>query len=171
MNKLLLYSVSCAQAKDNYNKTIVNSIKLKDIKKFLSNDEIREMPFINDNDQLHIWGCKDSAYYDRRMLSVKSDDIIAFSINKKFVIKGKVACVLKNKLVSKYCWGDEHFSHIIIIKNITKVKIPYEILFKDISYNPKAKVNGLVIVDTSKMMKLLEKVSSIDDYFEEYTIS
>jgi len=165
MEGLILFSIGSTKTKVNFTKTVLNGFEIKDIRPFLDTDKYDKI-----NSKLYFWGCKSSVYYKRKMQKVGQGDIIAFSLNKEFIIKGKILDLIDSKEISEFLWGDNQYSNILIISEIEKISIPYSVIFNDIGYNPKAKINGLVLVDSKKLEKLASKHNEINSYLKTYAV-
>lgn len=168
MNRLTLFSVGRPQTKINFNRSILNGFNAVDIQHFINRGILNKSHI--QQDKIYFWGCKYSKYYENKIRKLSQGDIIAFSERKEFIAKGKIVTILENKDLSKFLWGDEQFSYILVIKDVERISIPYSVLFNDIGYNCKAKINGLVLVDSNRLERLEDKHRSVDTYFQKYIV-
>ena len=168
MNGLILFSVGSPQTRVNFNKSILNGYKMDEVSQFIDEDLLKGIDI--QNNHLYFWGCKSSKYYERKIPKVNRGDTIAFSVKKEFIVKGKIIAVANNKALSKFLWGDEQYSHILIISDIEKISLPYSVLFNEIGYSPIAKITGLVLVDNAKLKHLNAEYRSVDEYLKKYIV-
>lgn len=168
MGRLILFSVGSSQTKVNFNKSVMKGFDIAEVYQFF------DISIINKNDlqqgKLYFWGCKSTKYYERKIHKVEQGDIIAFSMNKEFVIKGRIVGLTESRDLSKFLWDDAQFSYILIISDIENILIPYSVLFNDIGYSPKAKINGLVLVDTKKLERIAQQYRNVEVYLHEYVV-
>ncbi len=135
---------------EHYQITVVNKIKLKDIRSYLSVSIYSELRDIF-GDVLQVWGVKQAKRSSWKKL--RNGDTILFYMRRKFITKAVVQYKIHNENLAKFLWGtdndDTTWEYIYFLNCVEPMHISLE-EFNRISGYKFKQVQGFQICEQTK---------------------
>lgn len=155
---------------ENINRTIRSSITLKEIKKFLSDDDLYKLetksPDIN---ILHCWAMTES----RRTVyeAMHEGDFVLFTLKNsgRFEFWGEVNLKIENELLGRYLWDftpNKPWRLIYFLRNLRAIDIEKTRLVETLSYNSSYNVPGIIKVNRINLEIAINRFGSLENMIE-----
>ncbi|MEW4239335.1 helix-turn-helix transcriptional regulator [Priestia megaterium] len=157
-NVIALQPTSDKIAQNNYEKTIINSIKLEDIKPYLNSSDYRSLQQIYPDGKCYIWGVKDGKnlatkkQYDK----LNVNDTVLFYQAGLFYSKASIAFLTTSTGLSLFLWEDGIYKNIYFVTKVEAFNLAIEQFNKFVySREEKFPLMGFRVLDREKSLQLL----------------
>lgn len=158
-NEVALQPTSDPVAQENYKKTIIESIKLNEIKLYLSSSQHEDLKRIYPDGNCYIWGVKDGKNLMTKKQYEKltpNDTTVLFYQAGLFYSKASVTYLMTSDTLSRYLWDDEIYKNIYFITKAEAFNLAIE-QFNKFVYGREEKfpLMGFRVLDREKSLELL----------------
>ncbi|MEC1628645.1 helix-turn-helix domain-containing protein [Bacillus paranthracis] len=119
-------------AKENYEKTILNTVSYEVLEKHLTQSQIEELKEIYDGEEPKVWAVTDAqdggnkAQYKK----ISVGDLALFYGNSRYYSQMEIAYLAENNTLGQELWGDEGFVNFYFVTNVKSIDVPVELVNK-----------------------------------------
>ncbi|WP_176528128.1 helix-turn-helix domain-containing protein [Bacillus cereus] len=155
-------------AQKNYEKTIINSIKLEDIKPHLNTSQYEELQKIYPDGNCYIWGVKDgkNSVTKKQFDKLNVSDTVLFYQAGLFYSKALITFLTTSTTLSLYLWNDELYKNIYFVTKVEAFNLAVE-QFNKFVYGREKKfpLMGFRVLDREKSLQLLLALEIIESEY------
>lgn len=146
---------------EHFQSTIVNPVDISLIKKFVSEDEFKNLEKLYPNAKVSTWGIKPASTsrnetYWKRM---EEDGVVLFYANKKFFASGIIKYKIHNKDIASKLWGNDEegktWEYIYFLDEIKERNISIE-HFNEVSGRTAPNVRGIIVLKDDDSKRIIE---------------
>ncbi|CAK8584788.1 HNH endonuclease [Priestia megaterium] len=171
MSKVILQPTGSAVAKLNYQTSVLNTVELKLLRKYLSKKEVIYLENIYGNCGVPVWGViagvgnRNKKYWER----INEGDVALFAGNNKIFSSATITHKLYNKQLAIELWGWKEgvtWECIYFLDEIRHHNIRIQEFNRLLGYKLDNPIRGFRILDEERSLKVLEYFNfKSDKYF------
>lgn len=149
------------EAEKHYNNTVNNFIELNNIKKYITNDEYKELLDIYPSGKVKLWGIREgkSDVNSKTWDKLEIGDIVYFIGNKKVIKSACIVYKMKNDKLANSIWGsyeNKTWEYIYFINEAKDLDINFNVICEIVGYSSNYIPRGITILDKDKSLSLIE---------------
>lgn len=152
---------SIKKSNKNYTNTIVNSVDIKKIKEFVTEEQYENLFNLYPEKLIPTWGIssgKNEANV-KKWNSINTGDLVFFTADKEVHSYGFVTFKLHNSKLAEELWGKNEegntWEYIYFLSEIKKCNIPQSFINEILGYNPKYAVQGVNVLKENQSNTIL----------------
>ena len=169
MNHIILQPTGNKDAREHYNDTIENPVRIERIKKYVDTTIYENILELYPDGNIYIWGVTNGANdaNKHKWEKIKKGDVTLFSQDGMIFRTAITTMAFHNKSLANYLWGvndkGETWENIYLVDDIKALNISYKQFNKIVGYDEKYIIQGFNVLDDLKSEKLFNKLDLYSD--------
>ena len=160
MSKIILQPSGNKDAREHYEDTLANPVKLSSIEKFISQKHKEVLDEIYPDGNLFIWGVTPAGNNIGKWNKINSGDVTLFSRDGAIYSSAVTTYKFHNKNLASFLWDfdskGQTWEYIYFLDEVREQKIPYINFNRSIGYKDNNIIQGFNVLDEEKSRKVFE---------------
>ncbi len=166
--KLFVFTASGAEAFRHYIDTIEEGFTIDRIKRFLSEDDLKNIEDIFPDRKIRAWGATPGSGNIRNWNNLEIDDRILIYRKGNYEYIATIVHKIHNPELAKFLWGTDSsgqtWEYMYLLDNLRELPVPASDFNKVVGYAPNYFPQGFMQISGDKLNSLIEKFGSIDEF-------
>ena len=160
------------EAREHYKDTIVNTVDLQDVRRYVTIVEYEDLLSIYPEKRVKVWGVtpgKGRSANAKRWKKIQAGDVALLAAKGHIFASATVTYKTHNIELAKFLWGknlkDQTWEYIYFVSEVETQDIPYKALNAVIPYAENYVIQGFSVLDQEKSNNVLEAFDLFSDIF------